>query len=148
MDYHFLSKQEFLNAIERHEVVEYNYREGLDTYYGTLKDELEVHIALGKTVLAQLQIIGADYLKEHYDALTLFIMPESIELLEKRMRHRDPSLGNAEVSERMQIAQQEIEEDAPKYDVIIKNEDGKLNEAIERVVELLQKEGYNLGNHV
>jgi guanylate kinase len=147
-DYHFLSKQEFLDAIERHEVIEYNYRVGLDTYYGTLRDELEVQIAQGKTVLAQLQIVGADYLKQHYDALTVFIMPESLDILEKRMRQRDHNLTDAEVSERLEIARQEMEEDAPQYDMIIENPDGRLRETIDRVVEIVRKEGYNLGNHV
>jgi guanylate kinase len=64
------------------------------------------------------------------------------------MRQRDPNLTDAEVSERLEIARQEMEEDAPQYDMIIENEDGKLKEAIERVVEIVRKEGYNLGTHV
>ena len=57
-------------------------------------------------------------------------------------------LTDAEVSERLEIARQEMEEDAPQYDMIIENPDGRLRETIDRVVEIVRKEGYNLGNHV
>ena len=44
----------------------------------------------------------------------------------------------------MRIANVEMNEHAPEYDYRIQNADGKLQEAVDEVVEILRREGYNL----
>lgn len=144
VSYHFLTKEKFLEELENGNILEYNYRKNLDTYYGTYKPALEEQLASGNNIFAQVQIIGARYLKEHYGAILIFIRPSSFETLEARIRERDKTLTDTELHERIEIARQEVEEDAKEYDYSILNEQGKLQEAIDNTVEILKKEGYTL----
>ncbi len=144
VDYHFMTTEQFKNAIETGDILEYRFVPNLGTYYGTYKKDLEARIGRGEVVLAHKDIIGARYLKEHYDATTIFIMPESVESLERRIRTRNPSMTATELAERMRMVKQEVEEDAPQYDYRVRNVDGKLEEAVGEVVAILKKEGYNL----
>ena len=142
--YHFFDKEFFLAALERGDILEYNYRPSLDTYYGTYRPELEKQMSNGRIVLAQVQMVGATYLKEHYGATTIFILPSSFEMLEKGIRARDPQLTDEEVMARLNIARQEVQEDAPRYDYHITNEEGQIPKTVDELVGILTKEGYNL----
>ncbi len=144
VNYHFLTKGKFLTELQAGNILEHYHRADTDTYYGTYKPDIEARIASGKVVFAVIQIVGARYLKEHYDATTIFIMPPSLEILEKRVRARAP-MSDIEWQERLTHTRREMEEDAPFYDYRITNEEGKLEAAIDGVIEILTKEGYNLG---
>jgi guanylate kinase len=144
VSYHFLTNEKFLEEQKAGNILEFYHREETDTYYGTYKPDIDARIASGKVVFAVIQIVGAKYLKEHYDATTIFIMPPSIEVLERRVRGRAP-MTDLEWQERLAHTQREVTEDAPFYDYRITNEDGKLDQAIDEVIEILRKEGYTLG---
>ena len=92
-------------------------------------------------MFAVVQIVGAKYLKEHYNALTMFIEPGALDAFEKRIRTRSP-MSDTEWQERSRITEEEVREHAPWYDYRIKNEDGKLDEAIQSVMDILKKEQY------
>jgi guanylate kinase len=144
VDYYFTSNDRFKEELQRGNIFGHYYRSETDTYYGTATLDLESLIETGKIVLCQIQILGAKYLKEHYGATTFFIMPPSLEALERRVRARSP-ISDIEWQERLAFTRREVAEEAPWYDYRISNEDGKLDEAIEAVIEILKKEGYNLG---
>jgi guanylate kinase len=144
VSYHFLTNEKFLEEQKAGNILEFYHREETDTYYGTYKPDIDARIASGKVVFAVIQIVGAKYLKEHYDATTIFIMPPSIEVLERRVRGRAP-MTDLEWQERLAHTQREVTKDAPFYDYRITNEDGKLDQAIDEVIEILRKEGYTLG---
>lgn len=141
--YHYLSNERFLHELEVGNILEYYHRKETNTYYGTYKPDLETRISQGKIVIAQIQIVGAKYLKEHYNATTFFIMPPSLEAFEHRIRARSP-MSDTEWQERLAFTKREIEEEAPWYDYRIANEDGKLSEAVDHVLEILKKEGYDV----
>ena len=63
----------------------------------------------------------------------------------RRIRARSPNLSEKEFAARREDAEREIKEERPYYDYCVTNADGKLEEAIEKVIEILKKEGYNLG---
>lgn len=144
VDYHFLSVQEFTDALSRGDILEHRFVEGLNTHYGVYKPDLESRLALGETVLAHLDIIGARYLKERYNATTIFILPGLFDVLEVRVRARNKTMSDAELAERMRIARLEIEQHAPHYDYRIVNKSGRLEETIDSVIAILEKEGYTL----
>jgi guanylate kinase len=143
VNYHFFSKEKFLHELKVGNILEYYHREETDTYYGTYKPDIDDRIKSGKIVVAVIQIVGAKYLKEHYDATTLFIMPPSVEVLERRIRSRAP-MSDVEWNERLEFTNREIKEESPWYDYRIKNDDDKLDECVASVVEILEKEGYTL----
>ncbi len=143
VNYHFLTNADFLAKVEKGEIPEHYYREKTDTYYGLYKPDLDQKIKEGKIVFFQIQIVGAKYLKESYDATTVFIMPPSLDAFEKRIRSRAP-MSDAEWHERKEFTEREVREEAPWYDYRIVNEDGKLDEAVDQVIDILKKEGYNL----
>ena len=143
VDYHFMSNERFLEELKNGNVLEYYHRAETNTYYGTYKPDIEARIKSGKVVLCQLQIVGATYFKEHYDATTIFIMPPSPEAFEHRIRARSP-MSDVEWQERAKITKEEVEKDAPWYDYRVTNEDGKIDEAVNEVIEILRKEEYTL----
>lgn len=142
-NYHFMTNERFLAEIENGNIPEFYHRKETDTYYGTYKPDLDQKLAAGKIVFAQIQIVGAKYLKDHYDATTFFIMPPSLDAFEHRIRSRAP-MSDAEWEERKKFTEREVREEAPWYDYRITNEDGKLDAAVNEVIEILRKEGYTL----
>jgi len=135
-DYYFISKEEFKKGIKDGVIPEYNIISG--NYYGTYLPDLEKKIKEGKIIFSQIQLIGAKYLKKHYNALLLFFIADSFEILEKRIRERG-DLTEEEIEERIKIAKREVEEESKFYDYIIKNEQGKLDETVEKVLKILEE---------
>jgi guanylate kinase len=125
-------------------ILEHRYVPHLDTHYGIYKPDLDKKLADGKIIFAQVDIIGARFLKENYHASTIFIMPESIEQFRGRLRARNPEWSPKELDARMEISEEEIREHSPEYDYRVVNADGLLPKTIEEVVEILHKEGYHL----
>ncbi|HTR18646.1 MAG TPA: hypothetical protein VMH91_01535 [Candidatus Paceibacterota bacterium] len=144
INYHFLTNEQFKKELEVGNILEHYHRMDTDTYYGTYKPDIERRLKEGKVVLAVVQIVGAKYLKEHYNATTIFIMPPSLDAFERRVRERSP-MSDVEWQERVKFTQNEVANEAPWYDYRISNEDGKLESAVGEVVGILKKEGYNLG---
>jgi len=143
INYHFLSNEQFKKQLAEGNILEHYHRVDTDTYYGTYKPDIDSRLKEGKVVLAVVQIVGAKYLKEHYSATTIFIMPPSLDAFERRVRARSP-MSDVEWQERLKFTQNEVAHEAPWYDYRIGNEDGKLNSAVEEVIGILKKEGYNL----
>jgi guanylate kinase len=143
VNYHFFSNEEFKKELDAGNIPEHYHRAETDTYYGTYEPDIDRRLESGKIVLAVVQIVGAKYLKEKYNATTVFIMPPSLDAFEKRVRARSP-MSDVEWQERLKITQDEVASDAPWYDYRISNEDGKLEHAVDEVVGILRKEGYNL----
>ena len=91
-DYFFLSKEEFKQKIEDGELLEYAEVHG--NYYGTLKSEVFTHIEAGKDVVMDIDVQGADLIRNCEDPLIqqalveLFVMPESEAELLKRLTGR------------------------------------------------------------
>lgn len=144
VDYFFFTEAEFLEALKRGDILEHRFVESLGTHYGVYKPALEERLAEGKTVLAQLDIIGAKFLKEQYNATIIFILPESLEVLEHRIRTRNTGMSDEEIAARIDLSAKEIREHAPQYDYRVVNADGKLDQTVEEVIHILQKEGYRL----
>lgn len=143
VNYHFFSKEKFLHELKVGNILEHYHRPETDTYYGTYKPDIDDRIKSGKIVIAVIQIVGARYLKEHYGATTLFIMPPPFDILEKRIRSRAP-MSDVEWNERLEFTKREVEKEAPWYDYRIRNDNDKLDESVASVVEILEKEGYTL----
>ena len=88
-DYYFLSKDEFEEKINLNEFIE--WEEVYDnTFYGTLKSEINDLNSLGKNLIFDIDAIGGLSIKKEFpeSTLTIFICPPSLEELENRLRKR------------------------------------------------------------
>jgi len=144
IDYYFFSKDNFEKNITNEKIIEYTYIKNRDTYYGTYKPDLDEKIAKGFNVIVNVDIVGAKYYKDNYDATTIFIKPESIEELGGRLLNRDKNISPEELNKRIKNAENEIENEMNFYDYVVTNANGKLEEAIEKTADILKKERYSL----
>jgi len=89
VDYYFLSAEEFRQRVERDEFVEWE-EVYAGTCYGTLKSEVERIWAKGNVIVFDVDVMGGISLKRLFgdDACSIFIMPPSVEELERRLRGR------------------------------------------------------------
>ena len=116
--YYFVSREEFEHRISEGEMVEYTEYAG--NYYGTPKKEIEEKLVNRQTVVLVIEFNGAKKIKELYPgSLLVFIVPPSIEELERRLRLRDTE-ENWEVEKRLEIAEEELKHLAD-YDFVIEN---------------------------
>lgn len=121
-DYYFLSVQEFQDKIRHDEFVEWEeVYEG--AFYGTLKSEIERIWESGRHAILDTDVKGGLSIKEFYKdrALTIFVKPPSLEVLEARLRSRATDSA-ASISSRLYKANFELTfED--RFDVVVVNDD-------------------------
>jgi len=140
VDYYFVSVDEFKKKIENNEFVEWEevYK---DNFYGTLKVELERIWNKGKHIIFDMDVMGGINLKKKYGdaALSIFVMPPSIEHLEKRLQSRETETPES-IARRIGKAKNEINT-ATQFDKIILNDvlEHALEEAEKMVAEFLKK---------
>jgi len=122
VDYYYLSLEEFRARIAAGDFIEYEevYK---DRYYGTLKSEVEERLLRGENVVLDVDVAGGVNLKKQYgsEALLLFIMPPSIEVLRQRLEGRGTDLPEV-IDSRIAKAEYELGF-KDQYDVIIVNDD-------------------------
>ena len=121
VDYFFLSEEVFRDKVEASAFIEYEeVYPGL--FYGTLKDELE-RLAESTAVLLDIDVVGALNVKKLYghQALTLFIRPPSLEVLEERLTARGTDSAT-DMAVRLEKAAFELSQ-ANQFDEIIVNDD-------------------------
>jgi guanylate kinase len=135
VDYYFLSVDEFKDKIERGEFVEWEevYK---DNFYGTLRSEVERIWKKGKHVIFDVDVIGGINLKKQFgaNALSVFVMPPSIEHLENRLKSRETETPES-IARRMGKAEQELKT-ANQFDKIILND--KLEHAFEEAERIVE----------
>src|ERR1700716_3427141 len=91
--YHFISREEFEARVGRGEFLE--HADVLGNYYGTHSDALELAERDGKDLVLDIDVQGAGQLKSKIpDAVSIFILAPSREVLEKRLRARSEDSGN------------------------------------------------------
>jgi len=129
VNYHFLTTEQFRDAIAAGEFVEWE-QVYPGRYYGTLKSELRNKSAEGHNLVLDVDVKGGMNVKKMFgpEALSIFIMPPSISILRERLEHRATD-SPAVIAERLDRAAYEISF-APKYDITIVNDD--LQDAIDR----------------
>lgn len=133
VQYFFKSREEFQEMINNEQFLEYTEIYG--NFYGTLKKYVEDKLAKGIDMLFDINIHGAKKMKQEvpYHAVSIFLMPPSIEVLRQRLELRGQD-NQINIEQRMGVAAQEME-NAKYYDYIVINED--FDETVRKITEII-----------
>lgn len=140
-DYYFLTAEEFKERIKNGEFIEWE-EVYADHFYGTLRSEVEKLRGRGMNVIFDVDVKGGMNIKKQYggEALSVFVMPPSIEELERRLTLRSTETSES-LKARLEKARVEMEY-ASGFDAVIVNDDlGKAKkEALEIIREFISEE--------
>lgn len=106
VDYYFLSHKEFQQMIDKNQFLEWANVYG--NYYGVPKGEVTSALFKGMDAVIKVDVQGAATIKKILpQAVFIFLMPPSMEELEKRLRKRH-SESTADLALRLERAKEEI----------------------------------------
>jgi guanylate kinase len=133
LDYNFISVPDFQNKASKGEFLEFKEVHG--NWYATPLTDMENLIEAGKVAILKIDVQGALHaMSLRKDAISIFILPPSMQELEARIRGR--GLDDSEVIEKRLINAQDEVALAPKYHHQIVNLDVDLTVSLlERIVE-------------
>ena len=118
--YHFVSPEQFQNMIAAGAFLE--YARVFDNFYGTSKAAVTQQLHDGQDVIVEIDWQGARQLLQLFpEAVTIFILPPSREVLEQRLRARGQD-SEAVIARRMQEARADISH-YTEYDYLLVNDD-------------------------
>jgi guanylate kinase len=116
--YIYISREEFLERIEGGEFLE--HAEVFGNFYGTHKEVLEQAQGEGKDLILDIDVQGAGQLKDRIpEAVTVFILPPSRDILEQRLRARSED-SEETIQRRLRDAAEEIR-NYRQYDYVLVN---------------------------
>lgn len=138
-EYHFITREEFQKMIDAGEFLE--YADVFGNYYGTARDSLTSAFSKGKDLLLDIDVQGAAQVRAKMpDAVTIFLMPPSPEILAMRLRNRSRAEGSVQeevIARRLARARQEIE-NYREYGYILVND--VLDRAVEEMAAIVAAE--------
>ena len=122
VDYYYRTREQFQHLIETDQVVEHNFYNG--NYYGTLREEVDKRLEAGKLVVLVIDVHGAANIRRMFPgATTIFLLPPSVEELERRLRSRGDT-SEEQIKMRLERASWEMEQRS-WYDYTVVNDDAK-----------------------
>lgn len=140
VDYYFLTKEDFKNKIDNGEFLESEevYK---DLFYGTLRSEVERIWSENKSVIFDIDVIGALNIKKIYgdSALAVIVVPPSMEKLKERLQKRATE-NEESFAKRIEKAEHELTY-KKQFDKIIVNDDleDSFKEAGKIILDFLKK---------
>ncbi len=133
--YYFLTREEFIKQIEQDEFLE--YAEYVGNYYGTPRSPITEHVEAGYNVFLDIEVQGSEQVcRKMPEAVSIFIIPPSIEALAERLRGRNTD-SEEKIRARIKRAEEEIAL-APNYDYTVVNDD--LETAVNEVLAIIEYE--------
>jgi guanylate kinase len=133
--YVYISRPEFEERIGRGEFLE--HAEVFGNYYGTNREYLELARKEGKDLMLDIDVQGARQLKQRIpDAVTVFILAPSRDILEQRLRTRSEDSEEV-IQRRLRDASEEIR-NYKFYDYILVNH--RVEESVETLASIIRAE--------
>lgn len=134
-EYYFVSRDEFSKQVKAGNLLE--WAEFVGNCYGTPKDKVEKMRNEGKNVLLEIDVKGTEsVLSKVKDAISIFILPPSLEELENRIRGRSTETEDA-IKNRLKTAKKELKL-VKQYKYSVVNED--LDRAASEISKIIKKE--------
>ena len=132
VEYHFVSRENFQEMIDKGDFVE--WAEVYRDLYGTSVSSLRGQITIGLDVIMDIDVQGGRNIKDHFkDAILIYVLPPSLEILEKRLRDRGTD-DEKTIRTRLNKAAKEIK-NCVSYDYLLFNDD--LDQAVEELKSIL-----------
>jgi guanylate kinase len=120
LDYHFLSLESFTRMREKGELLEWAQVYG--RWYGVPKAEMKSALSRGQDVMVKVDVQGAATIRGLLpQAVSIFLVPPSLEELKKRLASRRTE-GGASLELRLLTAQEEMKH-LPFFDYVVINDD-------------------------
>lgn len=141
-DYHFVTRSQFEQMIKDGKFIEYVHFFG--NLYGTTKKALEP-LTSGKDLIWRVEISRAAQIKELFSqklgikTLVLYIDVPDWKILEVRMRKR--GTPDDKIKERLEKDKEDFKKYGSKFTNVIYNAEGKLDETVEKIINLVHLEG-------
>ncbi len=134
-DYYFVERKIFEQMLEHGEFLE--SAEVYGNLYGTSQKWINKAIDSGQDILLEIDTQGVQQVRRFFsNAVSIFVLPPSIKVLETRLRNRNQDCEEA-IARRMAAARQEISH-VREYDYVIINEN--LDNALRELVCVVQAE--------
>jgi len=134
--YHFVTKPQFEEMIQKDEFLEYEIVHG-GQYYGTSKKEIERLLKSGKDVILEVEVNGAQNIKKIYpETILIFVMAPSMEIVKERIKARGAE-NSEQIIDRFQRAYREINE-VNKYNYVVVNDE--VENAVKKIEAILISE--------
>lgn len=135
VEYHFVSKEEFLKQIDEGNLLE--YAEFCDNYYGTPLDKVNEQLESGQEVVLEIEVQGAMQVKDKMpEGVYVFIAPPSMKALEERLTNRGTE-DKEIIQKRLEKARSEIKV-AEEYGYIVVND--TVDNAADRIMAIIRAE--------
>lgn len=132
--YYFMSRPDFEQKIAGKQMAE--WAEVYGNLYGSTTQEVEDVLSGNEVVAIRVDPQGARSFKKIYpNCVTIFILPPSFELLEKRLINRATDSEEI-IKKRLILAKKELE-NLLDWDYLVVNEDGKLADAAREVMDII-----------
>lgn len=130
-DYYFVTKEQFEQMIKEGKFSE--YVEFHNNFYGTTKVEL-APLSAGQNLIWRVEMSRASKVR---DGLVLYIDTPDWQILRNRMKKR--GMSDEEISQRLTRDQDDFKKYGSEFKNIIYNEEGKLNETIDQIAEIIKQ---------
>lgn len=118
--YHFVDREEFEARMQRGEFLE--HAEVYCQYYATSAHWIREQLAKGHDILLEIDWQGARQVREvFHDAISIFILPPSLQELESRLRGRATD-SNEVIARRLAAVRTEIDH-IEEFDYVVINDD-------------------------
>ncbi len=141
IEYYFVDKDKFEEMLANDEILEHDTY--VDNYYGTPRGPIERMCAAGEDVVLDITVAGSLAVKENFsDAVTIFLLPPSIEVLEQRLRDRGTE-GQAAVEKRLDFAKREMQQ-AGKFQYVLVN--NQVLDTAQQLWHILEAERHKVKN--
>ena len=136
VDYFFVDEETFQKMVDQGAFLE--WARVHDHFYGTAQEQVEEVLKSGRDVLLDIDVQGALQVREKLgqDAVLVFILPPSLEELERRLRARGTE-DERTLKRRLSVAREEIAK-ATEFDYLVLNDD--LEEAFDHFYAVLKAE--------
>jgi len=137
VDYHFLSRKEFQQMLDKNQFLE--WANVYDNYYGVPKNEITSALSKGVDTIVKVDVQGAASIKKILpQAVFIFLMPPSVGELEKRLRRRR-SESSTDLALRLEKAKVEMKS-LPLFDYVITSRQNKLDEVVSQIDTIIAAE--------